>query len=65
MKVGGSVACSNAKYTIEISFKDGKYRLDPIELILYNKSGASNNVNINDFSIYYDKNGLIKKLLNF
>lgn len=61
IKSMSSPVCSNALYTIEISFKEGKYKIDPIELILINKSGLSNEIDLNDFSIYYDKKGNIKK----
>lgn len=61
VKGGGSVMCSNAIYTIEVSFKDGKYRFDPIELVLRTKNGASSDINLNDFSVYFEKDGSINK----
>jgi hypothetical protein len=55
----GSV-CSNASYTIEISFKDGKYKFDPMQLKLMNNAG-SYEVPLSDLRIYYDKKGKVKK----
>ena len=55
----GSV-CADGLYIIEVSFKEGKYKFDPISLNLKNSAGSFE-VPLNDFSIYYDKKGDLKK----
>lgn len=57
----GSDVCSNANYVVEISVKDGKYKLDPIEFKLSNSAGTSYMINFNDTSAYYNKKGELKK----
>jgi hypothetical protein len=57
----GTQVCSNANYIIELSVKDGKYKLDPIEFKLSNSSGASYIIDMNDTSAYYNKKGELKK----
>lgn len=56
----GSV-CSDATYMIEVTIKDGKYKFDPIYLKLSVTTGRSFEVPLNDFSVYYDKSGQVKK----
>lgn len=59
-KAMGKTVCANSDYIVEISFRDGKYKLDPIELT--NISGANSfKLNFNDTSIYYDSKGDLKK----
>lgn len=63
-KAGGTNVCSTALYTIEISIKEGKYKFDVTLLVLKDKSGKGTQVNLNDFSEYYDKEGKLKKYMN-
>lgn len=61
-KAGGTNVCTLGTFTIEISFKDGKYKFDAVGLS--EKPNNSSNVtvhNLNDFSEYYDKDGSLKK----
>lgn len=53
-------ACSNAIYTIEIEFKDGKFRFNPISLELTNSAGRST-LDLGNGSAYYDKSGKLRK----
>jgi hypothetical protein len=63
-KAGGTNVCSTALYTIEISIKEGKYKFDVTGLVLKDKSGKGTQVNLSDFSEYYDKDGNLKKYMN-
>lgn len=56
----GSV-CADGTYMIEVTFKDGKYKFDPISLRMSVASGKSFDVPLSDFSIYYNKKGELKK----
>ncbi len=61
-KAGGTTVCTQATFTIEITFKDGKYKLEAVGLS--EKPNNTTNVivhNLNDFSEYYDKDGSLKK----
>lgn len=61
-KAGGSTVCTYATFTIEISFKDGKFKFAATGLS--EKPNNSTNVvvhDLNDFSEYYDKDGSLKK----
>lgn len=60
MKAMGSTMCSDAIYTIEVSFKDGKYKFDAVELVI-TSGGKSFTPDLNDLSIYYKKNGELPK----
>jgi hypothetical protein len=64
-KAGGTNVCTFGTYTIEITFKDGRYKFDAIELDETDKKG---NVTIDnkltDFSRFYDKDGNLKKYMN-
>jgi len=67
-KVLGSenVNCYNGTYTIEISFKDGKYKFDPSYLEYHippiqDISSRDISLSLDDFSVYYDKNGILLK----
>jgi hypothetical protein len=62
-KAGGTNICSNANYTIEITFKDGKYKFDLLDMELIGANGKSSKPNLNDFSEYYDKDGNLKKYM--
>ncbi len=61
-KAGGTTVCTQATFTIEISFKDGKFKFSAVGLS--EKPNNSTNVithDLNDFSEYYNKDGSIKK----
>lgn len=61
-KAGGTTVCTYASFTIEITFKDGKYKFAAIGLS--EKPNNSNTIithNLDDFSEYYDKDGSLKK----
>lgn len=60
-KIMGGQSCSNATYTIEISFKDGRYKFDPTALVLSNSNGHNYTVDLNNTSKTYYKNGKIVK----
>ncbi|MDI9256363.1 hypothetical protein [Flavobacterium sedimenticola] len=55
-----SSVCSDATYIIEISFKDGKYKFDPISLKLSAGAGSFD-VPLTDLKPYHDKKGELKK----
>lgn len=63
-KAGGTTVCSNATYTIELTFKDGKYKMAVTEIILKDVNGKISRPNLDDFSDYYDKDGNVKKYLS-
>jgi hypothetical protein len=63
-KAGGSTVCSNATYTIELTFKEGKYKMAVTEIVLKDAKGKITTVNLDDFSEYYDKEGNVKKYLS-
>ena len=61
-KAGGTTVCTYATFTIEITFKDGKYKFDAVNVT----EKANNSINyvvhtLDDFSYYYDKDGSLKK----
>lgn len=61
-KAGGTNVCTYATFTVEISFKDGKYKFEAIGLIEKPNNSANTIVHsLNDFSEYYDKDGSLKK----
>lgn len=61
-KAGGTTVCTNATFTIEITFKDGKYKFEAVGLSEKpNNGGATVTHNLNDFSEYYNKDGSLKK----
>jgi hypothetical protein len=61
-KAGGTTVCTQATFTIEINFKDGKYKFEAVGVSEKpNNGGAVLNHNLNDFSEYYDKDGSLKK----
>ena len=51
----------DAKYQIEISFKDGKYKFDVLEIEQFAANQWSV-LNLTDLSVYYKKNGNIKNM---
>ncbi len=53
---------SNAKYIIEISFKEGKYKFDPIKFTIIN--GINKYDFFLTFSSYYKSDGTVKERLN-
>ncbi|MDD2986180.1 DUF4468 domain-containing protein [Flavobacterium sp.] len=59
----GVKVCSDANYIIEISFKDNKYKIDPIELSSLNPDNPTvkSNFDFNNTEIYFDKKGELKK----
>lgn len=63
-KAGGTIVCSNATYTIELTFKDGKYKMAVTEIVLKDINGKIVRPNLDDFSEYYDKDGNVKKYLS-
>lgn len=52
---------SNALYTIEISFKDGKYKFDPLSFTIIN--GLNTFDYFTTYSSYFKKNGDVKERL--
>lgn len=60
VKYGKQDICTNAVYVIEISFKDGKYKFEPIEMKLSNSAG-SYQMDLNNTSVYYNKKGELLK----
>ena len=61
-KAGGTTVCTYATFTIEITFKEGKFKLEAVGLS-EKPNNATNTIvhNLNDFSEYYDKDGSLKK----
>ncbi len=61
-KAGGTTVCTTATFTIEINFKDGKYKFAALGLTEKANNSANTIVhNLDDFSEYYDKDGTLKK----
>ena len=66
VKIFGKTTCYYALYTIEIEFKDGKYKFQPLSLKYrvpiskYNTSGV-NPINLSDGSGYYNRKGELRK----
>jgi len=61
-KAGGTTVCTYATFTIEISFKDGKFKFDAVGLTEKpNNSTTAVTHDLNDFSEYYNKDGSLKK----
>lgn len=61
-KAGGTNVCTYATFTIEINFKDGKFKFEAIGLT--EKPNNATTVvthDLNDFSEYYNKDGSLKK----
>ena len=58
----------NLTYSIEIAFKDGRYKFNPISISYYNspsKYGGGGDIDIYmpNTSVYYNKNGDIKNMV--
>lgn len=61
-KAGGTTVCTYATFTIEISFKDGKFKFDAVGLSEKPNNGTTVIPHdLNDFSEYYNKDGSLKK----
>lgn len=61
-KAGGTNVCTFATFTIEVSFKEGKFKFEAVGLT--EKPNNSTTVithDLNDFSEYYNKDGSLKK----
>ncbi|MDI9258002.1 hypothetical protein [Flavobacterium sedimenticola] len=61
-KAGGTNVCTYATFTIEINFKDGRFKFEAIGLT--EKPNNATTVvmhDLNDFSEYYNKDGSLKK----
>jgi hypothetical protein len=61
-KAGGTNVCTYGTFTIEISFKEGKFKFEAVGLS--EKPNNSTTVvthDLNDFSEYYNKDGSLKK----
>jgi len=63
-KAGGTTVCSSATYTVELSFKEGKYKMAVTEIVLKDVNGKIVRPNLDNFSEYYDKDGNVKKYLS-
>lgn len=61
-KAGGTTVCTFATFTIEINFKDGKYKFSAVGLTEKANNSANTTVhNLDDFSEYYNPDGSLKK----
>lgn len=63
----GLLTCSDVRYQIEISFKDGKYKFDLTKLEQYNSPsqysrGGWYEISLNDTSFCYKENGELRSL---
>ena len=56
----GNKSCNTSKYTIEISFKDGKYKFDLLGNIQYLYEGGWAEVRLDKTNLYYNKKGEIR-----
>lgn len=68
-KALGSTTCQDAKYSIEIEFKEGRLRFVPYELQAYYKptnvafaATGWTPIDLNNGSFYYNKKGELKKV---
>ena len=68
VKTLGLLTCNDAKYQIEISFKDGKYKFDLIKLeeyipqTKYTYNSGWSDISLTNTTAYYKENGDIKNL---
>lgn len=61
-KAGGTNVCTYGTFTIEISFKENKFKFEAVGLSEKPNNSTTVTVrNLNDFSEYYDKDGSLKK----
>lgn len=61
-KAGGTTVCTFATFTIEITFKDGKFKLEALGLNEKpNNGGAIVVHDLNNFAEYYNPDGNLKK----
>ncbi|MGV7107122.1 hypothetical protein [Flavobacterium sp. U410] len=58
--VGKKKVNNDSYYTIEVSFKEGKYKFDPTELKISNPMGSSTGL-LDGRSLYYDEKGKLPK----
>ena len=58
-------SCNTAKYTIEISFKDGKYKFDIIKNIEYLYEAGWAEIRLDKTEIYYSKKGEIRSTYKY
>jgi hypothetical protein len=63
----GLLTCSDVRYQIEISFKDGKYKFDLTKLEQYNtpsqySRGGWYEISLNDTSYCYKENGELRSI---
>ncbi|UOB16585.1 DUF4468 domain-containing protein [Abyssalbus ytuae] len=63
----GMIYNHHGTYVVEISFKDGKYKFDPISAKYYQEgsqfsSGGDVGISINDLSVYYNKKGKLRSM---
>lgn len=56
----GSKSCNTSKYTIEISFKDGRYKFDILGNIQYLYEDGWAEISLDKTSVYYNKKGEIR-----
>ncbi len=62
LHIGGGVGM-NARYNIEIAFKDGKIKFNPIKLEYYTKEYGWNDIYLNkNAKRYYNKKGKVRGL---
>lgn len=61
-KAGGTNVCSFATFTIEVTFKDGRYKFDALDLTEKSSNSTTYFMHeLKDFSEYYNKDGSLKK----
>lgn len=58
----GAQMCSDGLYTVEVSFKDGRYKFDAITLDAISENGQRGPIPLNDGSGYFNKKGEVKKV---
>ncbi len=58
-------SCNTAKYNIEISFKDGKYKFDVINNIEYLYEAGWAEIRLDKTELYYNKKGEIRSAYKY
>jgi len=63
----GMVSCYNGLYTIEIEFKNNKYKFTPLSIeyrvpASQYSTGGRVSINFNDGTVYYNKKGKLRKV---
>jgi hypothetical protein len=58
----GAKFCYSGLYTIEVEFKDNKFKLTPLSLEykMPNSAGGMMPIDLNDGAIYYNKKGVVR-----